>query len=76
MAAPAATEGVVQAQTIANLAAQHIQLQQQLAEVQQTTAALKVAAQLEQRLADFDAHMAAGQWLSWLLEFKAHVALG
>ena len=63
MAGPATTEGVLQAQTIANLAAQHIQLQQQLAEVQQTTAALKVAAQLEQRLADFDAHMAAGKML-------------
>ena len=63
MAGPGATEGVVQAQTIANLAAQHIQLQQQLAEVQQTTAALKVAAQLEQRVADFDAHMAAGKML-------------
>eukprot|EP00891_Asterochloris_glomerata_P009601 jgi/Astpho2/9601/fgenesh1_pg.00146_%23_40_t len=60
MAGSAAAEGVVQAQTIANLAAQHVQLQQQLAEVQQTTAVLKVAAQLEQRLADFDAYMAAG----------------
>ena len=71
MAGPAATEGVVQAQTIANLAAQHIQLQQQLAEVQQTMAALTVAAQLEQRLADFDAHMAAGKLLFWLVEITA-----
>ena len=71
MAGPAATEGVVQAQTIANLADQHIQLQQQLAEVQQTMAALKVASQLEQRLADFDAHMAAGKLLSWPGEIEA-----
>ena len=71
MAGPAATEGVVQAQSIANLAAQHIQLQQQLAEVQQTTAALKVAAQLEQRLADFDAHMAAGKMLPSIVRVAA-----